>query len=205
MRTIWITAGLGLLTACAAPIETKPVTAPLGSAALPERHVGQTLTYLDDAGKEVDSTVETVSGQRVSWQSADGWTWTALSPLDFNSAITWKRPDGSEGQQEYTPDPGTLFPLAVGKTLTVSYQGVNAGKSYRGQQRCTVKEEAQIEVPAGAFDTFVIVCLTGGDLSHPYSTATYYYAPAIGAPVLQKIEEKGQSARTSKLVRPAST
>jgi hypothetical protein len=183
--------------ACASPVETEPVTADLAPAPLPARQVGQTFTYLQDE-KEVVSTVVGVDGDQVSWRSSDGWQWTALTPFEGNSALSWKGPDG-EGHQQYEGNPGAIFPLQIGKSVQVSYRAVHDGKGYGGLQICEVKDQKRVEVPAGAFDTYVVVCKSGGDLSKPYSTRTYYYAPAIGANVIEVTDEEGQGTRTSRL------
>jgi hypothetical protein len=195
---------LGLLAACAAPIETNPVTTTLAPAALPERQVGETFTYLMDSGEEVDSTVTTIEGDRVSWRSSDGEEWTAITPFGGSSAVLWSTTDG-DGHQEFTPHPGGLFPLEVGKSLTVSYQGVNSGESFTGRQRCTVSEQARVEVPHGAYDSFVVVCQRGRDLSRPSSTRTYYYAPEVGENVIVITQRERGSTEIGKLVRYASS
>ena len=162
-----------------AALTPAPAAATLAPARSPELQPGATFVFRQRDGEEVTSRVVAVDGSDETWQSDNGWTWTGK---EFFWPIESWQSEGGGGSQEISGDPDALFPLMVGEQVAYRYQGqsqsVQAG--FSGQGRCEVAAAEQITVPAGTFDTYKVVCVQGEDLSAPYRTRTWWYAPAVG-------------------------
>jgi hypothetical protein len=167
-----------------AALTPAPAAATLAPARSPVLQTGATFVFRQRDGEETTSRVVAVDGGDETWQSDNGWTWTGK---EFFWPIESWQSEGGGGSQEISGDPAALFPLMVGEQVAYRYQGgsqaVQAG--FSGQGRCEVAAAEQITVPAGTFDTYKVVCVQGEDLSAPYRTRTWWYAPAIGHYVAQ--------------------
>ena len=179
-----------LLGACQSATPTPASLTPAPSAATlapgqpPVLQPGATFVFRQGDGDEVTSRVVAVAGEDVTWEADNGWTWTGQA--FFWPVARWQS-EGAGGSQEISGDPGALFPLAVGERVAYRVEGRSqdeqAGWSLQG--RCEVAAAEQITVPAGTFETYKVVCEQGEDLSDPYRTRTWWYAPAIGHYVAQ--------------------
>ena len=161
-----------------------PAAATLAPARPPELQTGATFVFRQRDGEEVTSRVVAVDGADVTWEADNGWTWTGKA--FFWPVERWQS-ESAGGSQEISGDPGALFPLMIGESVAYRVEGQSrdeqAGWSLQG--RCEVAAAEQISVPAGTFDTYKVVCEQGEDLSDPYRTRTWWYAPAIGHYVAQ--------------------
>lgn len=158
-----------------------PAAANLPPGRLGALQPGATFVYRKRDGEEVTSRVVAVDGEDVTWEASNGWIWTGKTfywPVERWRSET----QDSAGAQEVMGDPAALFPMSVGERVAYRYQGrsrtTRAGWS--GQGRCEVAASEQITVPAGSFDTYKVVCEQGEDMSDPYRTRTWWYAPAVG-------------------------
>ena len=179
-----------LVGACQSPKPTPaglspaPAAAALAPGRLTVLERGATFVFRNRGGAEVTSRVIKVEGDDVTWQADNGWTWTGKA--FFWPVERWQS-DSAGGRQEISGDPRGLFPLMVGERVAYRYQGRSQAEraGWSGQGRCEVATAEQITVPAGTFDTYKVVCEQGEDLSDPYRTRTWWYAPAIGHYVAQ--------------------
>ncbi len=198
MGALVVMSALGL-AACASgsgqgpAIEHLPVAAPLAEAPFVPPPVGQQATWLTEDGSNLTWTVVAVDEASYSQRSDRGEEAVDVSP--FFAVASWSVRDG-EGTATFDGDPRALFPLRVGSRAEWRSSGVNNGQSYQSATRCTVSEQVRVVVPAGAFDTFKVDCIAGGDLANPSSHSTYYYAPELGA-----IVRYHRSSRDRGLVR----
>ena len=188
MKPAAIAATLGaalLIGACQSPTPTPPALTPAPAAAalpparLPALQPGATFVFRKGNGEEITSRVVAVDGSDVTWQADNGWTWTGKA---FYWPVQSWQGEGAGGSQEISGDPAALFPLMVGERVAYRYQGRSRAEQsgWSGQGRCNVAAAEQITVPAGTFDTYKVVCEQGEDLSAPYRTRTWWYAPEIG-------------------------
>jgi hypothetical protein len=100
-----------------------------------------------------------------------------LAKDGFGPSVAWANCNGDTGSATVKLQ-GETWPLAVGKSWSYAYSGVNArGNSWSGTRACTVKATARIPTPAGEEDTYKVTC-SDYDSSH-----TYYVSPARSATV----------------------
>lgn len=170
-------AALLALAACAqgSAIEQKPVSAPLAEAPYVAPPLGQQSTWLTNDGTQKTWTVIAVNDEHYEMRSDRGEQ--NVQAMPFMAALSWMSA-GESGNSEIAGDPRSLFPLRVGKEVEWTREGVNNGESFSSNVRCTVADEVRVAVPAGEFDTFKVVCVSGGDLDRPYRTSTYFFSPS---------------------------
>lgn len=149
--------------------------------------------------------VEFSDGQRTTWIGQDG----------NKCRLQQKRSDGTEvlnnwfaptaivaaaGSQAWADQikPWTLWPLAVGKKIEGRYDGPSstAGGSGSWIQKITVEKIERLTIPAGTFDTFVVVAEQEA-ISHRFkSTFRQWYA--VGPGVTIKFEYSDSQPRSVK-------
>lgn len=156
-----------------------PAADTLAAGRLAPLQAGTTFTFRQRDGEEVSSRVIAVEGERVTWQSDNGWTWT-------NKAFYWPverwQSASVGGSQQISGDHTALLPLLIGERAAYRYEGrrQDGRAGWSGQGRCDVTAAERITVPAGTFDTYKVVCEQGEDLREPYHVRTWWYAPAVG-------------------------
>ncbi len=147
-------------------------------------------------------SVVSVEGENVFWRSDKGDEQvTGHDPL--LPALQWKNPDKGGGTRALTDLKGSLFPLKPGNRMTftsnVESWGSDAGEKPRSWQygwSCNIAGEERIEVQAGSFDTFKILC---GRIKS--DELIFYYAPDIGHYVVMRIDDpENNSTVTRNLV-----
>jgi hypothetical protein len=164
-----------------AGLSPAPAAATLPPGRLAVLRPGTTFVFRNGDGEETTSSVIAVDGGDVTWQASNGWTWTGKTfywPVERWRSET----EDSAGAQVVTGDAEALFPMTVGERVAYRYEGRSrdARAGWTGQGRCEVAASERITVPAGVFDTYKVVCEQGEDLSEPYRTRTWWYAPALG-------------------------
>lgn len=183
------------LVACQAPLATQPVSEPLAPAPLPHYAVGDRFTWLK-SGDEVTVEVAGITGDQIMWSATDGATWTTTA--DFAMPATeWSTPDNGKGQQQASGIMGALFPLEVGKTMTMQVMGSSAEwpQSWQLPRECAVESQQRVTVPAGSYDTYKVVCKSAERIY------TYFYAPEIGHNVFYQNYHRDLGGRPQYLVR----
>ncbi len=120
-----------------------------------------------DTGERVESVVGRTNGKIVSWIWA-GRNFASWGHICMDCVAAGVPPDGGIL--------GTLYPLEVGK-------GVKFKRNWGGlawQDTITVTKVERIEVPAGRFDTYVLLRESeqiGGDFG---AEQLVWYAPELG-------------------------
>lgn len=155
---------------------------PLSAFAIDMPHYVPGQTFIFDNGRV--ERVQEVNENRVVWAARTGRTYVR----DANVVVpilewTYR---GQRGRREIVGDPSTLWPLRAG--AVAHFRSVNYTRDASDHVRrslslwtCRVRAPLRIEVPAGAFDTFPIVC----DRYSPNSMRilerlTWHYAPDVG-------------------------
>ena len=176
-----------------------PVSAALAPAPMPDLRPGTAYTVVVDGERQEVVTLLSKSGNASDWADNDGWSWTTTGP--FPPPLAWKGPD-DEGQMTVEGEMNDLFPLEVGKSMTVSLDGRSTSypQGWSHSRRCTVDAQESVTVPAGTFDAFKVVCIQGQRLSDPFQTRTYYYAPAVQTVVYEHVARDGRPDETTELV-----
>jgi hypothetical protein len=154
---------------------TTPAPAPK-----PVYAVGDTYLY-DDNGNPVREQVMGFRGSRVIWFNDRGMSWTA-NPDVISPPLTWSA-DGrlGAGNQQLFGDPGDIFPLEPGKSVSFLIAGSSEAlpDGWQGSNACRVMSNEQVAVKAGSFNAFRIDCDRGE------VTESLYYAPTVQNYVLR--------------------
>ena len=186
---------LGLGGSWTAAEEIGPVSAPLGPMAKPEMHVGDAAVWRNKKGEEWTRTVVSVNDATVTFEDSDGCTFTRPHEA-FAQWFEWTNcPKSGSGTTSLTK--GEIWPLKVGQKWRYKYAGSNKGeRKWKGKMSCQVKEEVRVNVPAGEFDTYHVVCKT------KRIRRDYYISPEIQTSVMYKRTHKygQQPTRNRKLV-----
>ncbi len=140
---------------------------------LPHITIGDTYVFNNPvvAWEAVD-----VKNKRITWVSNHGARIvTSSNPL--LPSFEWISEGDGEGKRLISDVTGGLFPLKIGNEMsfrsTVSLKGQKAQWNFTWE--CAILGEAEIEIPAGNFNTFKITCARDGT-----DVITYYFAPTLG-------------------------
>ncbi len=176
-----------LLAACETPAGGE-AGSPFGPGQPGRYSVGDRFTFDNPI---LTWSVISVEGEKVFWRSDRGDEQvTGHDPL--LPALEWKNPDKGGGRRSITDLKGSLFPLTSGNRMTFTSNveswgggdaGDEAGKWQYGWS-CNIAGEEEIEVQAGSFDTFKILC---GRVKP--DELVFYYAPKIGHYVVMRIDD----------------
>lgn len=155
-------------------------------AELPTIRVGDTSVWRRKNGEDFSSEITGVDDDVISGQNDDGCSYTFV--MDFGPSLEWSGCGGSDGTQQITKQKGNLFPLQVGNTSRWWFRGKNTkGNRWKGSRKCEVKGTANVTVPAGNFDTYVVVC------TEDWSRREWHYSPELGKTVTSRRKPKGTS------------
>ena len=189
-----------LLAGCEA---TKP--APDGSPFGTEMHgrymVGDSFTFDNPV---LTWTVVSVEGEKVYWRSDQGDEQvTGHDPL--LPALEWKNPGSGGGRRTITDIKGNLFPLTDPGNMTftskVENWTIKDGQATPPQKweynwSCSVAGKESVEVPAGNFDTYKVICGR-----YKPTELEFFYSPEIGHYVVMRIDDpSSESTITRNLV-----
>lgn len=189
---------LGLLAAaCTDGDGTAPteVTMPsVGLDAPPGFEVGDSFQFDNPA---VSWTVVAVEDGRAQWESDGGDAQvTEMNPL--LPALQWKSDGQGSGKRLISAVEGSLFPLEVG-AKTSFRSTVNMDRppyAWEADWTCEIVGVKQVEVPAGNFNTFEVVCTRAG-----VDENRFLYAPDLGHWVVSMSQESADGpVRSRRLV-----
>ena len=213
LRRSGLIAGLGgLLAGCAMAPDGQQASSPAGSPLDIARQILQprvVRTALPPASRPVLAPGDTfIYGRdhvvRLRTTTPDAWRWqagttTVLGTPDF-FVPTW--PDvhaGSPPQRVVLGQPGDLWPLEVGNTVSFTEtRGTTAGLTGRPTSTtlrwdCRVVDARVSHVPAGDYDSFHVECRAyRAGLPVAVQIRTWDYSPALGHVVRQTWLESGQ-------------
>lgn len=202
-RRVFLYALAAILLCCnsgCAPIAPSrsqyPATeATMAPAKLPEYAAGTTFVYSDGTW---DRVVE-ANASFVIWENNLGNRYLSATDFTYRPA-KWEN-KGLKGHRTFAPsdylfseDFGSLWPLAIGNRTNFdekSKWGVPGiyEKHSEAVWKCTVKGTEQVEVPAGTFNTWNIVCsryskTVRAGKTNLWEEKIFHYAPAVGHWVL---------------------
>ncbi len=178
--------GASLVAGCAVYPESTPVATPLRPALLPTWAVGDQIVTADrDGGQMQTWTVVATKGDRVSWESDQGESYTGFRNFVIPE-IEWTSALWGSGSEEILKIDDDIFPLRVGKRMSIASQGSTSRspEGWNAVRECRVVSQENITVTAGTFDTYKVVCTT--DILR----LTWYYAPEVEAPMVFIREQK---------------
>ncbi len=177
--------GALLLTACTSDGDQEGY----GTEAPGRYMVGDSFTF--DNPQET-WTVVSIEGERVYWRSDRGDEHvTGHDPL--MPALEWKFVGEGGGRRQFSDIKGSLFPLKKGNLLTYTSSVENwtvkdgvreQPQSWQYNWSCNVAGTERMEVPAGSFDTYKVVCGR-----YKPSEIEFFYAPRIGYFVVMRIDD----------------
>lgn len=191
--------GCALLLAACEPTTGGGAGSPFGPDSPGRYSVGDRFTFDNPI---LTWSVVSVEGESVRWRSDRGdEQMTGHDPL--LPALEWKNPDQGGGKRALTDLKGSLYPLKSGNRMTFtsnveSWNGEpgDEPRSWQYGWSCNIAGEEVIEVQAGSFDTFRILC---GRIKS--DELVFYYAPKIGHYVVMRIDDpENNSTITRNLV-----
>ncbi len=156
----------------------------LPPAPLPSYRAGDSFVYRDNTGAERVRTVVRVAGEQVDWVTEEGYRFTSLRNFAL-PPLSWEG-TSSAGKMLGRPDPSLLWPLREGNRADITvryhkrYKTRAETKTYEEHWFCRVNRPRVVEVPAGAFDAYEVVCKRLNAKKRVTRTHIWYYAPKVG-------------------------
>ena len=188
-----------LLAGCEAP---KPASdSPFGTEKHGRYMVGDSFTFDNPV---LTWTVVSVEGEKVYWRSDKGDEQvTGHDPL--LPSLEWKNPGLGGGRRVITDVKGALFPLTNPGNMTftskVENWTIKDGQAtpplkWEYNWSCSVAGQETVEVPAGKFETYRVVCGR-----YKPTELEFFYSPDIGHYVVMRIDDPAsESTITRNLV-----
>lgn len=192
-----------LTSANLAYVETRSGGPALPPAPLPAYGVGDAFAFDNNRVH----TVATIDGATIKWDAGVDFRYATLGDLALpHLSWWWKQADGTITSGTAAPDTptGALWPLKVGNRMAYSSKDTyrdGKGKASSSVQwwKCWVAGTETVEVPAGRFDTFEIVCDRHSD-GYWAQRSRWFYAPAAGHYVRRVLEFPGAGSQKMDLV-----
>ena len=173
----------------------------VSEAPLPAYSVGEYFSYDDGTA----SVVTSVSDERVSWRYNNGAISTGYRNF-FLPPLSWKS-ENSNSNGTSTAPVDMLWPLATGNRgeyeshQVISKNDRMESTEFSRKWVCEVEGTIRVSVPAGAFDTYEIVCKRYSISNNSWrATRKYNYAPDLGHYVIREDTFRNRPKRTRKLV-----
>ena len=195
IRCLSAVAGLvvsvALVSGCkTASIKTQSVSKELAVHAASAQPIGYTRTTKDLKGKIRDAELVSVEGELYQYKTSDGYEWTNYTNPMLPSP-TYSGDDWGKGTQKMTKVKGAMFPLVVGNKMsyTVSGKSSKNPNGWSESRKCEVKSQERVQVEAGEFDTFKVVC------NSEWRKRTFYFSPELNDIVLYRDTHKTDSQR----------
>ncbi|MBF0459886.1 MAG: hypothetical protein HQL87_00670 [Magnetococcales bacterium] len=174
---------LGVLGGCAVSgpavqdpvVTTQELAAPARDfAQFPPWQLGSTWEYSDGYTLQVTETDGRTATLKRTDRSSDWFKREGFFKMDSQE-------EGVRRQVVYqSPNPATLFPLAMGKTVSFAREYLIDKKLYVHQTSWSVVGRETIEVPAGKFDCWVLVWNTRSQKSNWSGYEKWWYSPEVG-------------------------
>ena len=183
---------LALAAGCSTVGTSHSKSAAMASAPLPTYVKGERFITSDG----ISLRVESVSGNEVEWRYKRHVH--LKESRDFIYSTLERKSRTSTTTRDYSPlNHQALFPLRVGNSAKFTETTLKVSQksgTKRGKPRywiCEVDGTEKLDLMAGTFDTFRVVC-ERVHRRHNYKNVvhTYYYAPAVGHVVLKTIAQK---------------
>jgi hypothetical protein len=192
-----------LTSANLAYVETRSGGPALPPAPLPEYGVGDAFAFDNNRVH----TVAAIDGATINWDAGADFRYATLRNFALpRLSWSWQRNDGttSSGTAKSDVPPEALWPLKVGNRTAYSSSdtyrdGDGKPSSHLQWWKCWVAGTETVEVPAGRFDTFEIVCDRQYD-GNWAQRSRWYYAPAAGHYVRRILDFPGADSQKMDLV-----
>ncbi len=145
---------------------------------------GDRFVYRNEKGERAVREVVAVRDGRVLWVTEEGFRFEKRDPFIPMVAFEGRR---SRGWAESVRVEGELWPLAYRKRsrITIDYRRLDKRRGierrYSENWRCRVNRPRSVEVPAGTFEVFKVVCKRfDPETEEVTRTHIWYWAPALG-------------------------
>lgn len=179
-----------LAVGCAATsvIEESPVSAELAPMTRPSLNLNERIVQMDKiSGEEVHFNITKINDDDTHMGlSSNGCGWKSMNDL-VSPALSWENcpgdPEWSSGENKNMRKKGALWPLAVGKKVSYTYDQHNARGENKGRRtrKCNVEDVVSVEVNDEQLDTFKVVCKRVQE--GWWQTNVSYYSPSKGRSV----------------------
>ena len=166
-------------------------------APLPEYKAGETYVYVS-AGKQTRTVVDSVSGDLVNFRDPDSnTTWSYFRNFALPTPY-WNSNSPQTSGQRFVGDIDSFFPLRVGNVMEFLVEGEDrsSGNEWSYTTRCEVTGNGPVTVPAGAFETYKVDCVS----SQWGWEKTFYYAPREQVLVREESRADGSPETVQELV-----
>ena len=183
---------VALVSGCkTASIKTQPVSKKLAAHPASAQPIGYTRTTKSLKGKIRDGELVAVEGELYRYKTSDGYEWTNYTNPMLPSP-TFSGADWGTGTQKMTKVEGAMFPLVVGNKMSYTVKGKSSKntKGWSDNRKCEVKSQERVQVEAGEFDAFKIVC------NSEWRQRVYFFAPEVNDIVWYRSIHKTDSQKT---------
>ena len=160
----------------------------------PEQYIGDSVTEKGSKGKVSVRTIIAIDKNTITWQYPNGCT-IKYPHEEFSQMVERKNCGRADFTTALKLIKGEIWPLTVGKKWQYRYSGGDkSGSKWKGKMRCKAKKQVRVDVPAGSFETYHIVCDTKN------YRRQYYVSPELGISVKFKFKKRGGDRFESELV-----
>ena len=151
----------------------------------PEQYIGDSVTEKWSKGEVSVRTIIAIDKNTITWQYPSGCT-IKYPHEEFSQKVEGKNCSGADFTTALKLIKGEIWPLTVGKKWRYRYSGGDkSGSKWNGQMRCKAKKQVRVDVPAGSFETYQIICYTKN------YRRQYYVSPELGISVKYKFTGRG--------------
>jgi hypothetical protein len=168
-------------------LEPMEKPSPLSMVAGTERHWLKIDFLSPDDRKEHITYYESVGAEKYSVRDSDGCSQTSMIGM-FAPVLKWYDcRQGRSGTQEIIETMGNPWPLSENTEFQYVFAGKwddGFGAQWYSTRKCKVDKQVRVNVPAGEFDTYKLIC------EDPWLKWTYWISPDLGYRVAFKKKDK---------------
>jgi len=151
---------------------------------------GTELHRLKD-GKEYSSFYDSVDAETTMVKDSEDCSWTSMTAR-MAPSLSWNHCNGSSGTQKITKTKGSPWPLSTKNKFQYGFRGKrsDSGKPRTSTRKCKVDGQERVEVPAGEFNTYKVVC------KDQWNKRTIWVPPELGHGVAFKKKHNTDNSRS---------
>lgn len=176
-----------------------PASQPLGAMPMFADHkVGTIHDYVNNKGEAYSWRTEGVNGSRIHIKSSGGCNDESDAEYLHYPSYKWWGCKGDDSENtEVGLEQGTIWPLQLGNSWTVKWRGNSVdGRYWRNTASCEVVAEERVQVPAGEYDAYKVVCTTRSTNRKNRFERVRYYAPGVNSSLAGIQSKNGKVTRS---------